>query len=138
MATVRKPAPFLALFVVVAATALGACKTKPSAPASAPTAASGDSPATVGADGTIRVAVARSGYTPASIIAPAGKPVTLIFRRTDDVGCGDEVVFPKQNIRKPLPLNQDVSVTITPTGPGEISFTCGMGMFKGALVIAPS
>ena len=138
MAAVRKPAPFLALFAVVAATAVGACKTKSSPPASAPTAGSVDSPATVGADGTIRVAVARSGYTPASINAPAGKPVTLIFRRTDDVGCGDEVVFPKQNIRKPLPLNQDVSVTITPTGPGEISFTCGMGMFKGALVIAPS
>lgn len=136
MAAVRKPAPFLALFAVVAVTALGACKTKSSPPAGAPTAV--DSPATVGTDGTIRVAVARSGYTPASITAPAGKPVTLIFRRTDDVGCGDEVVFPKQNIRKPLPLNQDVSVTVTPTGPGEISFTCGMGMYKGALVIAPS
>ena len=138
MAAVRKPAPFLALFTVVVATALSACKPKPSPPASAPTAASVDSPATVGADGTVRVAVARSGYTPASITAPTGKPVTLIFRRTDDVGCGDEVVFPKQNIRKALPLNQDVSVTVTPTGPGEISFTCGMGMYKGALVIVPS
>ena len=127
-----KTARSLGLSFVLLGTLAPACKSQP--PAAEPPIV----PSALAPDGTIHVAVTAQGYKPSSISAPAGKPVTLIFRRESDVGCGDEVVFPKQNIRKALPLNQDVSVTVTPTGQGEISFTCGMGMYKGALVIVPS
>lgn len=127
-----KTARLLGLSLVLVANLAPACKSQP--PAAEPTV----TPTAIPADGAIHVSVNAQGYTPSAISAPAGKPVTLIFRRESDVGCGDEVVFPKQGIRKPLPLNQDVYITITPTGPGEISFTCGMGMYKGAIVIAPS
>jgi len=131
-----KTARLLGLSLVLVASLAPACKSQP--PAATPTATPTVTPTVIPADGAIHVSVNAQGYTPSAISAPAGKPVTLIFRRESDVGCGDEVVFPKQGIRKPLPLNQDVYITITPTGPGEISFTCGMGMYKGAIVIAPS
>ncbi|MDX2024290.1 MAG: cupredoxin domain-containing protein [Deltaproteobacteria bacterium] len=99
----------------------------PAAPAAPPTPA-----------GVTRVTVSKDGYTPASITAPAGKDTTLIFRRVDEQNCGDTLVFPKLNIRKDLPLNEDVTVTIPAQQPQELSFTCGMGMYKGALVITAS
>ncbi len=94
-------------------------------------------PVPVSSEGTIRVTVDQKGYEPSAISAPAGKPLTLIFRRVSDVGCGDEVVFPKHGIKKDLPLNEDVAVTITPQASQEVQFTCGMGMYKGAIVVDP-
>ncbi len=35
-----------------------------------------------------------------------------------------------------LPVGKDVIVSITPTEAGNISFTCGMGMMKGSLVVS--
>src|SRR5688572_13703789 len=81
-------------------------------------------PAPVAKDAPIRVNVNANGYEPASVSAPVGKPLTLIFRRTSDDGCGEQLVFPQHNIKKQLPLNEDVVVTITPQDTQEIQFTC--------------
>lgn len=113
--------------LLLALFAVGGCKREAEAPKIAP----------VGLDGSVRVQVDQNGYTPSTIAAPPGKPVTLIFKRVSDVGCGDEIVFPAQNLRKPLPLGEEVTVTVMPTDAREIQFTCGMGMYKGAIVISP-
>jgi plastocyanin domain-containing protein len=89
-----------------------------------------------GGDGAVHIQVDEKGYTPASITVTKGKPVRLIFRRTSDKGCGSEVVFTSEHFRLPLPLNQDVSVSLKPMG--DIAFTCGMGMYKGTLVVGPA
>jgi plastocyanin domain-containing protein len=43
--------------------------------------------------------------------------------------------LPKYKIRKALPVGKDVIVSITPTAAGNSSFTCGMKMYKGNLVV---
>ncbi|TAK24439.1 MAG: cupredoxin domain-containing protein [Myxococcaceae bacterium] len=91
--------------------------------------------APTGATGGRRVAIAvgEQGYSPASVTVPAAQPVTLVFTRTSDQGCGTQVVFPSLNIRRDLPLNQPVEVTLTPAV-GTIAFTCGMNMLRGSVV----
>lgn len=81
----------------------------------------------------VAVTVNAQGYQPASVTVPAGRPVTLVFTRTTDDGCGAQLVFPTLNIRRDLPLNQPVEVTFTPTA-GTIAFTCGMNMYRGSVV----
>lgn len=95
-----------------------------------------EAPAAPSAGGQrIEVAVGASSYDPARIEAKAGDPLTLVFTRTTDEGCGTEVVIASHNIKKDLPLNQPVEVTFTPEAAGELRFSCGMDMYDGAIVV---
>lgn len=84
---------------------------------------------------TIRVKVSKDGYTPSSIDIKKGEKVRLIFKRVDTQNCGGEVVVKSLNIRKTLPLNENVTIEFTAKDAGEITFTCGMGMMKGTLIV---
>jgi plastocyanin domain-containing protein len=84
--------------------------------------------------GTIAISVDATGYHPDSAHAPAGRAVRLVFTRTTDEGCGQQLVFPALGIRKDLPLNQSVDVDITMPASGSVAFTCGMNMFRGSVV----
>ena len=83
---------------------------------------------------TVRISVTKDGFSPSSIRVEKGYPLTLIFNRADNKGCGKEVVFSSLNIRKKLPLKKNVTIVITPDQAGEIAFACGMGMMKGTIV----
>ncbi len=83
---------------------------------------------------TVRISVTKDGFSPSSIRAEKGSPLTLIFNRADNQGCGTEVVFESLNIRRKLPLKKNVKIVITPDKTGEIAFACGMGMMKGAII----
>ena len=82
----------------------------------------------------VEVEVGSRGYTPANVEATAGQPLSLVFRRTTDEGCGEELVFPDHDIRRDLPLNEDVVVELTPQTGEAIRFTCGMDMYRGSVV----
>jgi hypothetical protein len=83
----------------------------------------------------IRIRVNQSGFDPARITIAAGKTAVLAFERDDAQNCASAVVFPELGIRKPLPAGETVTVEIPATGPRELHFTCGMNMFRGALLI---
>jgi plastocyanin domain-containing protein len=82
----------------------------------------------------IRVEVNARGYEPAEVTAAAGQPVRLLFTRTTDEGCGQQLVFPSLNIRRDLPLDETVAVDIDMPESGRVAFTCGMAMYEGAVV----
>lgn len=92
-----------------------------------------DAAAAPGAD-SIAISVDAAGYHPAEANAPAGKPVKLVFTRTTDEGCGQQLVFPDLNIRKDLPLKQPVTVEFTMPASGKVAFACGMDMYRGSIV----
>lgn len=73
------------------------------------------------------------GYSPEVISLQKGKTVKLNFTRKDPSSCLEEVVLGDFHIRKHLPLNQTVSVEITPQKSGEFGYSCGMGMFHGRI-----
>ena len=85
---------------------------------------------------TVKIRVDKNGFSPSSIEVEAGHKLNLVFNRADKNNCGSAVVFPKLKIRKTLPVGKDVIVSLTPREVGNISFTCGMGMYKGSIVIA--
>lgn len=82
----------------------------------------------------VRVRV-RAGYEPDTVVARAGQPLRLIFRREDQLVCTEEVVFPFFGRSATLPAGEDVPVELLPTEPGVYAFTCGWGMLRGLLVV---
>ncbi|MBI5512196.1 MAG: cupredoxin domain-containing protein [Deltaproteobacteria bacterium] len=83
----------------------------------------------------VPVEVDGEGYHPARIKAPAGARLTLVFRRTTDETCGQQVQFPSLNVRHDLPLNQPVEVAVTVPASGSLGFTCGMNMYQGSVLV---
>ncbi|MCB8933740.1 MAG: efflux RND transporter periplasmic adaptor subunit [Chthonomonadaceae bacterium] len=81
------------------------------------------------------VEVTTSGYKPSTVTVELGKPVTITFIRRTDQTCGSEILFPDLGINKPLPLNEPVEVTFTPTKGGDLRFTCAMDMLRGKVVV---
>lgn len=88
------------------------------------------------AEGPVRhaIEVDARGYHPDRVEARAGEPLTLVFTRTTDEGCGQELVIADQGIERDLPLNEPVEVTFTPEA-GEVTFACGMDMYRGTVVV---
>lgn len=86
-------------------------------------------------DQPLKVTVSKNGFEPKSIGVKKGQSVKLAFQRTDEENCGEEVVFPKLNIRKKLPLGETVLVEFTASEAGEIGFTCGMDMLRGKILV---
>jgi plastocyanin domain-containing protein len=90
------------------------------------------------APGELRVIAGEHGFSPASLAIPKGAPgsmATVNFVRTTDQTCATEVVFPDLNIKKALPLNQAVAVNVPSDSARTLAFQCGMGMYKGALLV---
>lgn len=79
--------------------------------------------------------VVDGGYSPDTISIPQGKTTKLNFLRRDSSSCLEEVVLGDFKIRKFLPLNKETTVEITPQKTGKYSFSCGMGMFHGRIIV---
>ena len=77
----------------------------------------------------------KGGYSPSTISIPKNKTTKINFLRTDASSCLEDVVLSDFKIRKFLPLNQKVSIEITPQKAGEYNFECGMNMFHGKIVV---
>lgn len=84
---------------------------------------------------TATVRVTERGYEPVVIKLRRGVPARVIFLRTTDNTCATEVIFPDFGIKRALPLNQPVVITLSPGKRGEFSFTCGMNMMRGRLIV---
>ncbi len=75
------------------------------------------------------------GYQPEVISVPKGKTTKLNFTSKDPLSCLEEVVLSDFKIKKYLPLNEKVTIEITPKESGEYRFECGMNMFHGKLIV---
>jgi plastocyanin domain-containing protein len=119
------------LLLVSLGVSLGGCGKKSDESATTPSVA----PA---APGELRVTAGEHGFTPDSVSIPKGTPgslATVSFVRTTDQTCATEVVFPDLDIKKPLPLNQPVAINVPSDAARTLTFQCGMGMYKGALLV---
>ncbi|HET6567492.1 MAG TPA: cupredoxin domain-containing protein [Rhodothermales bacterium] len=84
----------------------------------------------------VNIKVSEAGYQPTRILLKEGVPARLVFHRTVDAECAEQVQIPEFGIEKTdLPLNQDVAIEFTPRETGTFQFVCGMKMLKGTLVV---
>jgi plastocyanin domain-containing protein len=92
--------------------------------------------ATVTAGGVQQVKVmVKGGYEPDVIVVEKGRPVRLDFYRDETAACSDTVVFGDFGIARPLPAFRTTPVEFTPHREGEFTFTCGMNMMRGKLIV---
>jgi plastocyanin domain-containing protein len=115
------------LLLLLALPALPACHKDEGSGTPKPVVAVGDQIITVTAD--------ERGFTPAAVETQHGSKLTLRFTRTTDATCADKVVFPEAGIDQALPLKQPVDVIVPTDKARTLTFQCGMGMFKSAVVI---
>jgi plastocyanin domain-containing protein len=84
---------------------------------------------------TVAIKVSGGAYEPAVVTVKKGEPVRLQFTRDEKPTCGDVLVIPSLNIKETIPVNEVVSIDITPDKAGDLEFTCGMNMLKGKIVV---
>ena len=94
--------------------------------------------ARAGAGGVQEIGVTvKGGYSPDVIVVRAGQPVRLEFYRDETASCSEQVVFGDFGIARDLPAFRTTAVEFTPEQAGEYTFTCGMNMMRGKLVVQP-
>lgn len=92
--------------------------------------------ATVGSGGVQEIKVlVKGGYDPDVIVVERDRPVRLDFYRDETASCSDTVVLGDFGIARPLPAFQTTPVEFTPREAGEFTFTCGMNMMRGRLIV---
>lgn len=81
------------------------------------------------------IEITAAGLVPPRVTVPANQPVDLVFIRRVNETCGTEVEIPSLNIRRGLALDERVIIRLPPQPPGELSFSCGMDMLKGVIIV---
>ena len=77
----------------------------------------------------------KGGYSPDVIVVKQGVPVKLEFFRDETSSCSDQVILGDFGIARDLPAFKTTAIEFTPDKVGEFSFTCGMNMLHGKLVV---
>ena len=83
----------------------------------------------------IRLTVGPSGFTPARLEIPAGKATTIAVTRDAQPNCASKMVIPDAGITRDLPPGKTVLITLPAMQAKEMKFACGMGRYRGLLVI---
>ncbi|MDQ3649200.1 MAG: cupredoxin domain-containing protein [Acidobacteriota bacterium] len=85
----------------------------------------------------IKVTV-KGGYSPDVIVVKEGQPVRLDFFRDETASCSEQVIFGDFGIARDLPAFKTTPIEFTPDKAGEFTFTCGMNMMRGKLIVEPA
>ncbi|HEX2203269.1 MAG TPA: cupredoxin domain-containing protein [Longimicrobium sp.] len=80
----------------------------------------------------------KGGYSPDVVVVRQGRPVRLDFYRDETASCSEQVVFGDFGIARDLPAYRTTPVEFTPDRAGEFTWTCGMNMLRGKLVVQPA
>lgn len=77
----------------------------------------------------------KGGYSPDVIVVRKGMPVRLNFYRDETASCSEQVIFGDFGIARDLPPFKTTPVEFTPDKAGEFTFTCGMNMLRGKVIV---
>ena len=86
---------------------------------------------------TVQIKVTDRGFEPQQVKVKKGEPTTLVFTRLTEHTCITAIDIPAENVKElELPLNEPVSLTITPKQKGVEKFHCSaMGMGGGKIIV---
>lgn len=80
----------------------------------------------------------KGGYSPDVVRVKQGHPVRLDFYRDETSSCSEQVILGDFGIARDLPAFKTTPVEFTPSKPGEFTWTCGMNMLRGKLIVEPA
>ncbi len=83
----------------------------------------------------LTVTLTDKGYQPERLKLQRGVPARITFVRKFEATCATEIIIPKYNIKRDLPMNDPVVVEFTPEKSGEVDFTCSMKMVGGKITV---
>jgi plastocyanin domain-containing protein len=83
----------------------------------------------------VEIAVTSKGFEPSVVTVKPGTPVKLVVTRRTERTCATEIVMKDFGVHQPLPLEKPVTVVVSPKGPGQYRFACGMDMVAGVLKV---
>lgn len=79
--------------------------------------------------------IASGGYKPNKIVLRKDIPAKLVFTRKDPSSCLEEVILPDFGVQRKLPVNRELAITIKPEKSGRYTYSCGMHMFFGEIIV---
>lgn len=79
--------------------------------------------------------IVNGGYTPNTVVLKQGVPASIVFHRKDPSGCFSHVVFPDLGINEALSVDKQQAIDIDTSKATEYSYTCGMNMFYGKVIV---
>jgi plastocyanin domain-containing protein len=83
----------------------------------------------------VRIEVGQDGFRPPALEVPRARRLTIELLRTTNETCATKVVFPDEHIERELPLGAPVRVDIAADRARVVNFTCGMGMYRGSVIV---
>jgi plastocyanin len=92
----------------------------------------GAAPAIVNGAQTVAMKITPGGYEPSAITVKAGVPVKWMIDGAGAIGCTSGLVVPDLGITKSLTSGIN-EVDFTAPNPGQIAFSCSMGMVRGVI-----
>ena len=84
---------------------------------------------------TVRIAANNRGYVPNVIFVQKGIPVKWVIDGEQINSCNNEIIVPTLNIKKKLRQGEQNVVEFIPQAPGDIKFSCWMGMIPGVIKV---
>ncbi|MDN3017077.1 cupredoxin domain-containing protein [Paenibacillus sp. BSR1-1] len=83
----------------------------------------------------VKMLVTEKGYSPNVIRVKKGVPVELEIKNPLENSCLSTFMIPDFNINKVNLKTGTTNLTFTPDKSGEYTFSCGMQMFKGTIIV---
>jgi uncharacterized protein len=83
---------------------------------------------------TVEMHVTNSGFEPSVFTVKAGTPIHWVIKGDQVSGCTSRIIVPSYGISKSIGSG-DNEVDFMPSGKGQISFSCGMGMVRGKFLV---
>jgi hypothetical protein len=83
----------------------------------------------------VEIVALNDGYYPNEVVIKNGAPVRVTLKAGRHSGCLRDFVISSLKINKIIPSAGSRSFDFTPTGNGEIGFSCSMDMYRGKFVV---
>jgi hypothetical protein len=111
----------------------GTTSVEPSSAAAAQLPGQADAGTPAGAEATINVLA--HGYDPPVVQVKAGVPARIHLVTNNLSSCTRSFVIPALNVERLLPYSGTETIDIPASQPGQIAYTCGMGMYSGTIEV---
>lgn len=83
----------------------------------------------------IQIKVGAGGFAPAQFTLAVNRPTKLAITRDREPNCANRILIPALGISRDLPLGETVIIELPALKAREFALTCGMGMYKGLIVV---